>query len=323
MGSGVGQEGGEPELPEPQLQVEETPAGTPRSVELSAPQPPDSPRDPWSWPEIEAELSFLVQRYPELCRLDVLGRSVGGRDIPLLVVTLLGQRSAEDKPALFFFDAGPPGLGGAETTLEFARRLLALGSEESMAAILRQTAVYIAPTLDPDLRAPREAAVRSDFQLNFPVGWLPEALRPGSGDFPLSRPETMATVRFLESHPNLVVMLGLVDSLPPRPRSPGKVPSFPRGIARCSGRCRGKSPCAWWVGESSERGEGDPSITPTRPRGCTRSPWFAVWEAGPRTKRAGGPRGPRRPLDSCVSYRASPSRTRSSSAWDRTCGRST
>jgi len=43
-----------------------------------------------------------------------------------------------------------------------------------------------------------------DMNRNFPRNWEPEYLQPGAGPFPLSEPETYATVRFIQDHPNIV-----------------------------------------------------------------------------------------------------------------------
>lgn len=42
-----------------------------------------------------------------------------------------------------------------------------------------------------------------DMNRNFPRNWEPEHLQPGAGPFPLSEPETYATVKFIEDHPNI------------------------------------------------------------------------------------------------------------------------
>lgn len=42
-----------------------------------------------------------------------------------------------------------------------------------------------------------------DMNRNFPRNWEPEYLQPGAGSFPLSEPETYATVKFINEHPNI------------------------------------------------------------------------------------------------------------------------
>jgi hypothetical protein len=42
-----------------------------------------------------------------------------------------------------------------------------------------------------------------DMNRNYPRNWEREHIQPGAGDFPLSEPETFATVRFINDHPNI------------------------------------------------------------------------------------------------------------------------
>ncbi len=42
-----------------------------------------------------------------------------------------------------------------------------------------------------------------DMNRNFPRNWEPEFLQPGAGEYPLSEPETRATVEFINAHPNI------------------------------------------------------------------------------------------------------------------------
>jgi hypothetical protein len=42
-----------------------------------------------------------------------------------------------------------------------------------------------------------------DMNRNFPRNWEPEYLQSGAGPFPLSEPETFATVEFIQGHPNI------------------------------------------------------------------------------------------------------------------------
>jgi hypothetical protein len=43
-----------------------------------------------------------------------------------------------------------------------------------------------------------------DMNRNFPRNWEREHLQPGAGPFPMSEPEVLATVRFVQAHPNIV-----------------------------------------------------------------------------------------------------------------------
>ncbi len=46
-----------------------------------------------------------------------------------------------------------------------------------------------------------------DMNRNFPRNWEPEYIQPGAGPFPLSEPETYATVKFIDEHPNITGIL--------------------------------------------------------------------------------------------------------------------
>jgi hypothetical protein len=46
-----------------------------------------------------------------------------------------------------------------------------------------------------------------DMNRNFPRNWELEFRQPGAGDFPLSEPETYATVKFINAHPNIASLV--------------------------------------------------------------------------------------------------------------------
>lgn len=55
---------------------------------------------------------------------------------------------------------------------------------------------------DENLKA-RKKDWSLDFNRNYPLGWCPEGQQPGAGPYPLSNPETHATVDFVLAHPNI------------------------------------------------------------------------------------------------------------------------
>jgi len=57
---------------------------------------------------------------------------------------------------------------------------------------------------DGDGRVNEDGIGGIDMNRNFPRNWEPEHLQGGAGPFPLSEPETYATVKFLDSHRNIV-----------------------------------------------------------------------------------------------------------------------
>ena len=62
-----------------------------------------------------------------------------------------------------------------------------------------------------DLR-PAPAPFGNDFNRNYPIGWQPEDQQKGSGDYPLSNPETRANADFLLAHPNVCAVVDMHTS---------------------------------------------------------------------------------------------------------------
>ena len=56
---------------------------------------------------------------------------------------------------------------------------------------------------DGDGRINEDGIGGLDMNRNFPRNWELEFLQPGAGEFPLSEPETYATVKFINEHPNI------------------------------------------------------------------------------------------------------------------------
>jgi hypothetical protein len=56
---------------------------------------------------------------------------------------------------------------------------------------------------DGDGRFNEDGVGGIDMNRNFPRNWEPEFLQPGAGPFALSEPETYATVKFIDEHPNI------------------------------------------------------------------------------------------------------------------------
>lgn len=57
---------------------------------------------------------------------------------------------------------------------------------------------------DGDGRINEDGIGGLDMNRNFPRNWERQHLQPGAGEFPLSEPETYATVRFIQDHPNII-----------------------------------------------------------------------------------------------------------------------
>lgn len=52
----------------------------------------------------------------------------------------------------------------------------------------------------------------NDFNRNYPIGWQTEDVERGSGDYPLSNPETKANAEFLIAHPNVCCVIDMHTS---------------------------------------------------------------------------------------------------------------
>lgn len=156
---------------------------------------------------IEAALSSLAARAGEHGQLERLGLSTGDRPIRLLRLTAPGPGAAL-RPALLFAATGAA-QQDAEAVLAFGDLLVRGQAEDPVATLLAEHVVLLAPALDPDARVGAPRATR--FERNFPLGWRPAALRPGSGDVPLSEPETRLAASLLDATKNLALIVGVVD----------------------------------------------------------------------------------------------------------------
>lgn len=100
--------------------------------------------------EIGALLQQFVQAWPGLATVESIGQSHESRDIWALTIT--GPGAPEDKPG-FLVDGN---IHGSEVTasvasLHFAWTLLSgHGVEDAITALLKDTAIYIIPTVSPD-----------------------------------------------------------------------------------------------------------------------------------------------------------------------------
>jgi hypothetical protein len=178
------------------------------------------------WPlasdAIALHLRGIAETHPAVAALEVLGRSAGGREI--LALRLGAREAAPDtqRPVLLLLDFQGAESAGPEAMLELAWKLAAdFEHDERVRALLTRTTLVLAPAVDPDARASVAAGGASDagrspvrFERNFPSGWQPESVRPGSGRVPLARPETLAVARFLASLGGCAVMLGFTAPAP-------------------------------------------------------------------------------------------------------------
>jgi len=172
--------------------------------------------------ELKVALNALSTAYPELLRLESMGKSRGGEELWVMTVAKAGAVDPAQRPGVFVAGAlASHDLFGTElalaTILDFAQNTV---RDTALQQLLERATVYIAPCINPDLRAkvfaqfegtpaaPVEASAATaevDFERNFPMLWDPVQFA-NAGPYPLSAPETRATVEFLLGRPNIAVL---------------------------------------------------------------------------------------------------------------------
>ena len=119
--------------------------------------------------ELSAVLKGYAAKFPGLAKVASLGRSAGGRDIPVLRVASFSRGSdAETRPSILVA-ANAEGLylPGTEAALAVAEQLLSrYGTDKKIAALLDQKSVWIAPLLNPDAAAAFFGPVRTERSAN-------------------------------------------------------------------------------------------------------------------------------------------------------------
>jgi len=195
---------------------------------LVAPLTPTIPRidRAFTFEEIALSLSELAAARPRFARLASIGTSQGGREIFVLSLSDHEHGDPGEKPGIFLAGFGPAqGVFGAEAILGIARAVLE-GDDETLARRLADTSLYLAPALDPDVRAGGGGEPEILFDRNFPYGWQPRTVRTGSGAYPLAIPETLASVQFLDERSNLSLVVGFSRRVE-RSGTPWKGADFP------------------------------------------------------------------------------------------------
>lgn len=203
------------------------------------PQNPPQPEPSTAGQETELEgycspqrlaltLSELATKYPDFVRVESLGKSASGAEIPVLTIARLEGESPAERPALLFVaSVEADDLFGTELAVSVARSLAVQARrEESLAALLGRVVVYIVPCLNVDLRSQAFAALESgslklaprkvELDRNFPAGWDPLGER-SAGPYPLSEPEARALAEFVVARPNIAVCARWISKQAERP----------------------------------------------------------------------------------------------------------
>lgn len=248
--------------------------------------------------EITEILQKYAAEYPNLVRLNSLGRTPEGRDIWMVELTDTATGSFEDKPAHCVtanIHAGE--VTGTMCAMYFLDYLLTNSDEPEVRSLLGKYTVYVIPRITPDgaecylttpeslrsvnrmypynelmpglqprdmdgdgvirrmrikspfgiwkvspedprvmvKRAPDETEgdfynvytegeildydginIKSapnkwgnDFNRNFPLTWVPEAVQPGGGTYPMCNVETRSLTDFIVGHPNLCTIVNM------------------------------------------------------------------------------------------------------------------
>jgi hypothetical protein len=194
---------------------------------------------PLSSDAIALHLRGIAEAHPAVAALEVVGRSTNGIEILALRLGLRSDVPGSEKPVLFLVDFQGPASAGPEAMLELAWELSAeFEHDERVRALLERTTLVLAPALDPDARADVTSAGASDaghpalrFERNFPSGWQPDSVRPGSGRVPLSEPQTLAAARYLANLKGCAVLLGFTAPVPRGEPYPGaELPASDREV---------------------------------------------------------------------------------------------
>ena len=164
--------------------------------------------------ELEMALNMLASAYPEYVRLESMGKSPRGRELWLLTVTRLADGDPGSKPALLVASGlGDEDLWGTEMALFTVLELVQNHERDAQVArVLSESVIYVAPCLNPDLRASvfaeeggdEPAPERASLDRNFEIGWRAGGAR--AGPYPLSEPETASAAAFLLAHPNVALV---------------------------------------------------------------------------------------------------------------------
>ena len=96
----------------------------------------------------------LAKAHPDLVRFSSIGKSVQGRDIPLLTVTDFSSGDPDEKPAMYIDgNIHSNEIQGAEVALYTAWYLAeSRGQVEWITGLLKEKTFYILPTINPDAR---------------------------------------------------------------------------------------------------------------------------------------------------------------------------
>lgn len=106
----------------------------------------------YTYADLQGTLVAWVTEFPGLCKVESIGKSYEGREIPLVTVTNLATGAATEKPAVFVHaQIHAMEFTGTTAALSLLDRLLhAYGDDERVTYALDTRAFYVVPRVNPD-----------------------------------------------------------------------------------------------------------------------------------------------------------------------------
>ncbi len=219
--------------------------------------PKELPEDPNG---LSMEVAELVALHPGLLRAAVIGESAGGRPLWVIVAAAPGFLDPNERPALMLAHwAESPASNASNPVLGCLRQMLA-SNEFDLESLLSERTLLLAPQLNPDRVAGDEThGGKLQFNQSFPARWQPESIRPGSGPYPLSSPESLAVVEFLDLNPMLSAVAVL--SSPSELSSSKAKPALPKEFMLSSADAKaGRALLDLWSDDAGSLAAGWPNL---------------------------------------------------------------
>lgn len=147
-----------------------------------------------SYDQIQAKLKEFAQKFPNITRLESIGKSVKGRD--LWVIKISDNPNVDEIEPEFKYISSMHGdeITGRELTIRFIDEILEkYGKDERITKLINSTEIYIMPSMNPDGSELRQRANANyvDLNRNFP-----EAVRNDPNNQDGRQPETKAIMSF-------------------------------------------------------------------------------------------------------------------------------
>lgn len=147
-----------------------------------------------SFEQIQARLKELAAKFPNIARLESIGKSVKGRD--LWVMKISDNPASDEVEPEFKYISSMHGdeITGRELTIRLIDDLLEnYGKDPRITALIDSTEIYIMPSMNPDGSELRQRANANYIDLNRN---FPEAVRNDPNNQDGRQPETKAVMSF-------------------------------------------------------------------------------------------------------------------------------